>query len=62
MLLFSTVLHISDKMTKDAFIKLVIDWNENSPHAENIVPNITWNGERNIRFPSGLLGKKCARL
>lgn len=50
MLLFSTVLHISDKMTKDAFIKLVIDWNENSPHAENIVPNITWNGERNIRF------------
>lgn len=50
MLLFSTILSINDKMSRDDFIKLVIEWNQNSPHKENVIPNLEWNGERNIRF------------
>lgn len=50
MLLFSTVLSINRSMTKDDFIKLVIEWNQRSPHKEYVIENINWNGERNIRF------------
>lgn len=50
MLLFSTVLSINKSMTKDDFIKLVIEWNQCSPHKENVIDNLNWNGERNIRF------------
>lgn len=37
-------------MTKNDFIQLVIDWNQGSPHTSNIIPDIEWHGERNIRF------------
>ncbi len=50
MLLFSTVLSITDELTPEKFIKLVIDWNSGSIHPENIIHGIQWNGERNIRF------------
>lgn len=50
MLLFSTILDINNTMTKDRFICLVIEWNQGSPHANNIIPGIQWNGERNIRY------------
>lgn len=50
MLLFSTLLEINESMTKDAFIKLVIEWNQGSPHKENVIADIKWNGERNIRY------------
>ena len=50
MLLFSTLLDINDTLTKDAFIRLVIEWNQGSPHAGNVIPGIKWNGERNIRY------------
>ena len=50
MLLFSTILSISKKMTKDDFIRLVIDWNQSSQHPENVVPNLNWNGEMNVRY------------
>lgn len=50
MLLFSTLLDITNSMTKDAFIQLVIEWNQGSPHKENIIPEMDWNGERNIRY------------
>ena len=50
MLLFSTILDIKDSLTKDEFIKLVIEWNQGSPHASNVIPGIVWNGERNIRY------------
>lgn len=49
MLLFSTILEIDKKLTKDAFIDLVIEWNQNG-HPESVISNIEWNGERNIRF------------
>lgn len=50
MLLFSTVLDINDTLKKDAFIQLVIDWNQGSPHEENIIRGIEWNGDRNVHF------------
>lgn len=50
MLLFSTVLSINKSMTKEDFIKLVIEWNQQSIHDTNVIPDIEWHGERNIRF------------
>ena len=53
MLLFSTILDVNEKMQPDEFIRLVLDWNKGSPHPENVIPNIHWNGERNIRYGEG---------
>lgn len=50
MLLFSTILSIKDSLTKDVFIRAAIDWNQESPYEENVIPDIEWHGERNIRF------------
>lgn len=50
MLLFSTILDINETMTQNDFIRLVIEWNQGSPHANNVIPGIHWNGERNIRY------------
>lgn len=50
MLLFSTVLSINESLTKDKFIELAIEWNQGSPHENNIIPGIEWHGERNIRY------------
>lgn len=50
MLLFSTILNINDTLTKDGFIQLVIEWNQKSPHKENVIPDLVWEGERNIRY------------
>lgn len=50
MLLFSTTLPINDTLTKDAFIALVIEWNQGSPHPNNVIAGIDWHGERNIRY------------
>ena len=52
MLLFSTILAINDTLTQDKFIELAIEWNQKSLHAENVIPDLVWNGERNIRFGS----------
>lgn len=50
MLLYSTILNINPTMTKEAFIQLVIEWNNNNPHEDNRISDIVWNGEQNIRF------------
>lgn len=55
MLLFSTVLSINDTLSKDDFICLAIEWNQGSPHEENVIPGMVWNGERNIRYGSDSL-------
>lgn len=55
MLLYSTILDISPALTKDNFIQLVIDWNQNDQHEGNIIMDLRWNGERNIRFGSDCL-------
>lgn len=50
MLLFSTLLDINNSMTKDDFIKLVLEWNQGSPHENNIIKGIEWRGEHNVRY------------
>lgn len=50
MLLFSTLLDINTTLDKDTFIKLVLEWNQGSPHENNIIKNISWNGERNVHY------------
>ena len=50
MLLFSTILDIEKTLTKDSFIKLVLEWNQGSPHESNVIKGIDWKGERNIRY------------
>lgn len=50
MLLYSTILNTTPSLTKEKLIRLVIDWNQSSPHTENIIPDLQWNGETNIRF------------
>ena len=49
MLLFSTILDIDESMTKDDFIKLVIKWNQGSPHANNVIPGIQWCSGSRLR-------------
>lgn len=49
MLLFSTILEIDKKLTKNDFINLVIEWNQKG-HPESIISDIEWNGERNVRY------------
>ena len=49
MLLFSTILEIDNKLTKDEFVRLVIEWNQKG-HPSSVIANIEWHGERNIRF------------
>lgn len=50
MLLFSTLLDINKTLNKDTFIRLVLEWNQGSPHESNVIKNICWNGERNVRY------------
>ena len=50
MLLYSTLLKIKDTLTKEAFIDLIIEWNQNNPHEENVIKGIAWNGGKNSRF------------
>ena len=40
MLLFSTILSVTDKLTPENYINLVLDWNKSSNHPENIIPDI----------------------
>ena len=54
MILFSTILEINDRLTEERFLELVLRWNRESEHPENIVPGTdTWNGEHTIRFGHG---------
>lgn len=46
MLLFSTILDINESLTKEKFIELVIEWNQGSPHEQNIIKDLVWNGEK----------------
>lgn len=50
MLLFSTKLKVNDKLTKDAFVRLVIEWNQTSKYEDNIIPGIEWNGDYNVSY------------
>lgn len=50
MLLFSAMLDIEDTLTKDKFIGLIIEWNQENLHFDNIIPDLVWNGERNVCY------------
>ncbi len=52
MLLFSTVLNIKNTVTKEQFIELVAEWNSSNPREVNRIPDVKWNGEKEIRFGS----------
>ncbi|MCQ2603787.1 MAG: hypothetical protein MJ215_01915 [Spirochaetia bacterium] len=50
MLLFYATLDINSKMTPDAFISMVLEWNRSHKYSDNVIPGIEWHGERNIRY------------
>lgn len=50
MLIFSTILNIKAGFSKEDFIQLLIDWNRSSPYESNRISDLTWHGERTIRF------------
>ena len=50
MLLFSTILDINGNLTKESFIRLVIDWNRQSTYENNIIPDLSWDGKYSCRF------------
>lgn len=43
-------MNLSDKINKDAFINIVLKWNQSAKYKENIVQGVSWNGEKNIKF------------
>ena len=49
MLLYSTTLRINDTLTRDGFNQLVIQWNQSSHHEDNVITDMNWNVEYNIR-------------
>lgn len=50
MLLFTTRLKIKETLTKDSFIRLVLEWNQTGKYAENRIENIQWNGEYSVKY------------
>lgn len=52
MLLYSTVLNINNTLTKEKLVELVIRWNQESPHKDNIIPGLDWGGDMNTRYGS----------
>jgi len=50
MLLFSTILNIDKSLTKDDFLNLVIEWNQKSPHDDNVIPDLIWDGAYDQKF------------
>ena len=50
MLLFSTILNIDKSLTKDDFLNLVIEWNQKSPHDDNVIPDLIWALISAVRF------------
>ena len=44
MLLFSTILHLQKSFTKEAFLRLVIQWNKESTYPENIIEHLNFDG------------------
>ena len=50
MLLFSTILNIDKSLTKGDFLNLVIEWNQKSPHDDNVIPDLIWVLISAVRF------------
>lgn len=53
MVLYSTMLDIDDSLTKEKFVQLVIKWNQESRHEENVIPGLKWDGKTmNVKYES----------
>ena len=50
MLLFSTILDINPHMTKEDFVRLLIEWNQSSLYHANIIPDMEWDGNYPSHF------------
>lgn len=50
MQLFSTILNIQNTLTHEKFVVLIIRWNQGSPHPNNKIENIEWDGTYNVKF------------
>ena len=61
MLLYSTVLETRD-IAEDDFIRLVIRCNQENLYPENVIRNLKWNGERNVRYGDDDLWLEIAEL
>lgn len=61
MLLYSTVLETRD-IAEDDFIRLVIRCSQENPYPENVIRNLKWNGERNVRYGDDDLWLEIAEL
>ncbi len=62
MLLFSTILKINSSFTPEAFGRSVIEWNQGGPHKENVIPDISWNGEWDAFFGNERLWLEFAQI
>lgn len=49
-------------MTKEDFIRLVVEWNQTSPYPENVIPNLSWNGEYSVRCGTDTLWLEIEEL
>ena len=48
MQIYSAIFPVKETLTQDVLIKLVIEWNQGSPH--NKIDNLDWDGQkRNIK-------------
>lgn len=50
MLLYSTLLDVNDRLTKEKFIQLVIKWNQESQYQENVIPGLVWDRQMNVKY------------
>ena len=50
MLLFSTVLSVNESMTRENFLRLIVEWNNTGSKTGNIIPESQWDGGENIRY------------
>lgn len=49
MQIYSAIFPVMESLTQDVLIKLVIEWNQGSPH--NKISNLNWDGKkRNVKF------------
>lgn len=53
MILYSTMLDVNEILTKEKFVELVIKWNQESQHEENVIPGLEWDGKTmNVKYGS----------
>ncbi len=49
MLLFSTVIDLNEKMSRERFFDLICEWNDTQYYEENRIPDLKWDGQYGVR-------------